>query len=494
MFNVLSGRRFRVCCALTTLVLVVLVVLRGTQGDAVDEIPLAAVDRGALSPIGSAEDDVPAVLRGVGFEGEHQFVKVKDEVDPSAIVHVKDLGDGEPVPDLPLAIQVHPPGNPRAMEREAVHINSSETGDVRIVERAIRVSVASGAWKVPEPYASHEILDSQELWVYREVGLTIRVVSELDPALGFDPTQVDLEWSVLSDGTTPITERPQGPWNYLWTRSHGLQPRHWSEAPDSEGLWTGRIPRVRGIEIRGTVAIPTVSPAVAALTIPPRDADSVEVVLTFRTGRRHIHGKVVSSTGAPLAHAIVRAYVATTVKTRDLSYDRLRSLGYAFTVVGNSEGESVLTLSTQAVTDEDGKYGFSLPQKGDLLLVVHAADHSPTRARFVRTEQEQEVGMEAVYVESPPGIHFLNKNKPMPGGHVVLTDLTSEPFQTNVEFALDDGSSAKVGWFEIGREYAIMARPSGPTNDCYFGFIKWDGRTEVDLSDLPNSLAEFRKK
>lgn len=439
-------------------------------------------------------EEIPAspVLRGSGAPDGSDFIKVEDSKDPSVPVHLRDLGDGAPVPEVPLSLQVSEPGNPQAPMRERVEVAADEEGQVMLTERTLRVYSASKEWMTPPRYLGEEILSSGELWVYKEIEVNIRVVSELDEALGFDPKQVRLEWYIVSD-MTPLTERPKGPWNSLWARAHGLRPNHLRGRPDVDGLWTGRLPRIKGVEIRGTVLMPTVLPAVTALAIPPRDADSVEVVLTFRAGRRHIHGQVRSTTGAPLAGTLVRAYVATNVRTRDLSLDRLRSLGYAVQVGGNSEGDSVLVLSTHCPVDKQGNYSLSLPQGGELLLVVHGQRHVPSRTRLVNTAQEEKVDIELEHLETLPVIRFLNESKPLRSGSILLTDLSAEPFQTNIQFPLDDAGSTKCAWLEVGREYWIIASPKR-SSKILNGYITWDGRSEVNISDLPADLETFRRK
>ena len=498
MLNFEGVTRTRACCAGLVGVLTVVFLFRVLLGGADSGVALPALGDEALLSQVAEEEAQPPVLRGSGRTRGSDFVLVEDEKEePYVLTQVSDLGDGLPVPGLALTVQVSPPGNPRAVMGESVQVTSDEEGLVKLLGRSIHIDASSEEWKKPRNTSGREVLRTKQLWVYKEIDVTIRVVSKLDDSVGFDPAQVSVGWTVLAAEPTPITERPKDPWNSMWARGHGFTDHTFPMRASSEGVVTGRIPRIRGLRIRGTVANPAVSSAIVELDIPSRDAEAVEVVLTFTDVRRHIHGTVRSSDGTPLAGAVVTAYVATVVKTSDLSIDSLRGLGYAFSVVGNTEGESILTFLDRRTTDEEGKYSFSLPPGGELLLVAHGAGHSPSRARYASTSLSEEVNIAARSIESTPEIRFLSKGEPLPGALVILTDLSSEPFQTNTEFRLDDASVARTGWMEVGRDYWILIRPKLPRGThgaAHIGFIKWDGREEVNISDLPGDLEAFRRK
>lgn len=225
------------------------------------------------------------------------------------------------------------------------------------------ISVASDVWRIPT-FRPGEIPETRSVRLYRLTRVTGRVRGEGGPA-PLDPMTVSLValGVGLEEYGRPDRKTPD-PWNPQWLLARRVQRHDRLAAPDRDGLFDVRVPRIRGMVLRATA--PGWRATWARI---PSDVDEFAVELTLRVGYS-VAGRVLGEDGAPVAGLRVVAYVSQFGSYDGIHYEQLPLAGHEgytgwWYQQGNRAGVNYMEAAS---IDEEGRFVPQLKTDGHVLL------------------------------------------------------------------------------------------------------------------------------
>jgi len=356
----------------------------------------------------------------------------------------------------------------------------------------IGLSPLHDSWELPKAYTTEEVLSSKTLWIYQMMTARGGVrASGKSRGKALDPSTVTL--SALTVGLeghgVPGQDSPN-PWNPLWMRRHRIEESRIVQPIGEDGVFSARVPRIRGIAIRATA--PGWKPAFALLSTNEGPGPvAVELVLHPASV---LEGVLKSSNGSPMSNVRVVAYVSERSGFAGLNRERLKlKADGAFTASWNPRKNLArVTHINWAITDQEGRYAISLNADGDVYIVVHAEGHLPVRKSVGWTDADREGEDLLAQVTAEPPVRGEYGGNPLPKHQVTIGDLSVGDFQPAIEVETDESGAIPTDWLEDGRRYLVMVRgPGVPRDEFVAAKITWSGQEALEMREL---AARYREE
>lgn len=340
------------------------------------------------------------------------------------------------------------------------------------------------------PTTLDEAVREKETWVHRE--LTVRgTVRPAGPGtLAY--TTVRISAQIAGPPQATVLDPGEEPWSARWARRRGL-PRAWRDfSIDGAGRFELKAPASKWL----AVMVQAVGWRTAIVDVPRAPTaegggGSVDIALMPAT---RVAGSLRSRSGGPLVGGTVRLRTRRELPGSE-HLARYLLTGEAFGTVTSAEA-SYMEFEEEVRTDSEGNFLVYAGHEGELELVVHAQGHAPVLVRLGRQDRDwSDLQLVADLPESPMRPVLLRSGEQrFASGRVALVDITDRQRQRGVEIELDPGSRIPNTWLVEGHEYWLAVTPKEAAEGAGrpTGLLRWDGRDEIDLSQLPKLLDDFR--
>jgi hypothetical protein len=363
----------------------------------------------------------------------------------------------------------------------AAELLSDARGVLRLPTGDIRAGSWSGKIWLPAKQSAMEIAESGTFWMYDRVTIEVAVCIRPEGMPGIDEATVK--------AVAPTDIEDPAPWSQSWLQSRGVGP-HPLEGrivPGAEGRFTVEVPRLP----RWTLLAHARGwrPASATVAVPP-GVDSVQADLVLTPGLR-IEGRVTDGRGKPLAGAVLDAMVV-----RRFPWDRSKpvttAMGREFSPNGGvsmgttRDGMLEVRISERCITDAEGRYVLFTKSEGEVGIYVFDAGRKGVRIDLGSIHGDLTgIDFEVPEANAAQRIAVQLQGLPLANRELGVLDLT-DPKGPSLVFPLDERSEIPADWLVEGRWYHVML--VGDRGLVNRGFVHWDGRGTLDLSNLSKEV------
>ncbi len=336
-------------------------------------------------------------------------------------------------------------------------------------------------------HSVEELRATSRVWIAGRLRLSIHVQRESDADGELDPTTVSVFVVPLvplaaAGGQAALPE----PGSVPWMQTHGLTWEPDPARPDASGTAVVQSIRIPGLAVKahaqGWMA------SVTALEMPHDPSETEQRVEVFMHRSPRLRGRILDERGLPVANCAVRAYTLRTVPSWahfKQNYSSYLIPGAAMVGHTAKDGTAYVGYTFPAITDADGHYVLDVRDPGEVTLAVHAPGRGPSRSELggLVADREHDVQLAA---GSTSRVRITFQGRPYRGQVGTLSDVTNEHLQMPVDIATDAEGAVPGHWLESGRSYFFLFGP-----DERRGFIRWDERESVELTELERNYDRF---
>jgi hypothetical protein len=263
----------------------------------------------------------------------------------------------------------------------------------------------------------------------------------------------------------------------LWRIQHGLDPRE--ERPVTvrvadDGRLSGTATAVRGALL--VAEADGFTPAALPL------AWNAEGVCDLRFSLRpslRIVARVLDENGAPVAGDEVLLDTAIVTKDDDETARAMAMHPRGGVVYAGRAGQGTVGLIAREFTDARGIVRFDAPAVGVNVVRVLKPGYLVALREFT-PDAKDAVGFDLRLARSEARVLVLDAGKPVASSGLMVC--LEGGGQNGFQLSTDADGRMDPGWLERGRWYRTA---SGNWNVCF----RWDGQTQIDLSELPKNPA-----
>jgi len=400
-------------------------------------------------------------------------------------VTVRDLANGDPVPDLGLRFATG-----------GFSTSTDASGIALIPAEAREALVANGTrWQVAQQRGTpSESTPPDTLWVYRTILVRGTVVVER-LTIDFEPDDVTLSWIVKAgtfelDPGAPdelahrMIAARKSPWSDVSLGRHGFRDQRIRARVDSQGRFETRVPAIRGIVI--TASHEGYAPAQAEVPVST-DFEEADIELPLEPALR-IRGTLRTTAGEPVKNCRFRIYsvLIQPPGVVDQGAIRARKPRGGLTVTADAE-RTVVKYGYSAGTDEKGKFQAFIGVRGQLVAVADFPGHGPLRRELGFASRDiDDLDLVLPGRSAQARIKILHKGAPLRSATLLLGDLN--PLDGYAQHAsrvlLDEDGVLSSDSLLRGRKYYLgVADPKLPTEPGSGCFV-WEGQETIDIADL----------
>jgi len=385
---------------------------------------------------------------------------------PAISLLVRDLADGSTVAHLAFSIG------------GTVNVSSDRNGFLVVpAEGEGRLAPVGPEWRATHSPGDGAPEGPRTLWVYRLIPVRGRVFARPGSPPP-DLRRVEVS-GVLAMGRASEPE----PWNTPWIAKRGIEFTHALASPDSNGDFTGTLPRIRGLTVLATCA--GYRPASQRLALD-FTVDEVRPRLELLPVLR-VRGTLRTVDGTPLAKEHVRAYSIIRVPKSDLDPFTLQLLQPrgGFTAHTEKGGDdAIASFRSGANADAHGEFELEVGVQGRTTLVVFPIGRPPALLDLGSLASDR-IGVELIVGDpiAPIEVTLLEDGEPLAGRSVVISDLSrpSGDYQPAFTADLDGKGVLRTTWLTPGRTYNIGVLATKEGAKSRSGVIVWEGQEIIDV-------------
>ncbi len=445
--------------------------------------PITAVERGvAGAPTGDLD---VRELRGQAPEAAHA-TRADGELSETDALHltVRNLVDGSVIAGARFTIQ--------DTVGEVTSVASDERGVLRVGRRAAaHMKPASGRWHLAEGQLE-SLHGGGDIWLFDDITLNVALVPDRGTQGPLPLESTQLQVLPLGGLTRFVGDLAPEPWSRRWLPDHGFGGHTVSPRWDSGGAADVSVARLRWIGLRALAPHWASDLVEVALEDYPDDT-RIAVTLAMRA-LPTLRVEVKDERGDPVAGAEVRVSVIWQTSSQ-VEFSRLQVSGWSYGASVGPDGITTVRWVLGARSDARGSASFEICPRGELMITAHARGFLPGRWGFVDLTEDKKLDMALTRSGGEATDTLLVwGGQPIRSASLVLLDLTDEQREFSVESSTDEAGSFRAEWLQPGHRYGIFAhggnlRALASPGEQTMGYIRWDGRGEVDLLALPK-LAE----
>jgi microcompartment protein CcmK/EutM len=336
-------------------------------------------------------------------------------------------------------------------------------------------------------HQAQEIAEGGSCWVAREV--TLRVIVRADPK---EPTPLDVttvEVRVVPSAGLPSGDpsSPQGDFGSVaWMQAHGVK---WAPAPVFPG--TDGVADVAALRVPA-MAVKAMAPGWMAAVTPVEwpagsDATTHEIYIALHRSPR-LTGLVVDPDGKPVSGAKVRVQTLREVPSWAefrRNYSSYLIPGAAMMGHTGKDGRAYVGYAFGATTDAQGRFVVHARDPFKVTIAVHASGMVPGWMQLGDMREDADARIVIARYQGAP-VRVTQRGIPLRRMRGMLLDVTDEHMQVPVSVATDADGALLGEWLVIGRGYHIRFGDGEQE-----GFMRWDGREHLELSELEKSYERF---
>lgn len=373
-------------------------------------------------------------------------------------IRVRDMLDGSGAPNLELGV---------IMTGERTIAQSDADGFIVVPDGAAVIADAPTGWTL----ASGRPVDG-EVWVYRHVVVTgsVRFLGERAPS----PTEVRLECLAPRFDKTLQASREIA--SHSWLRKRSIRIPSDLGAPDQNGRFKVRLPRLRSIVIRARC--PDWRPDWKFLEMR-RDSETLHVEMRLERGAT-VKGVLRDPAGKPIVGAKVRAYIVQPGQFEDLDPKRvgMNHRDGVTAVRSKKRNYSRRTVKAVSRTDDAGRFEINALDDGNLWLVAYIPGRAPIHVAYGPAKLAPSRLELTVRSREQDHVVLTRANKPIDDTVVLVTNVSLAEIQPAFTLRTDSNGRIPTTWFIAGNEYGFVVGGN-------VGYLRWNRPRTVELNDLP---------